>query len=130
MRVILLLSLLLSGCFPSTYCVPHGAGGAVVAGAGLATMLIGIAAEQAERDAAAGQARSEAFTTSVRDVSVRGRWACPSGRQFRVVCVLTAAGRSCFYETDDRQTFDCLDEACVQIPRGVDEWCASAAPLR
>jgi hypothetical protein len=126
MRILTSISLLLAGCghgFP-------GGAALALAGVGTAATIAEIAIEHHQREEAERQARSEPVTTSVRDVEERGRWACPSLRQFRVVCVTAAAGRSCFYETDDGQVFDCRDERCVEIPRGIDEWCAIAAPRR
>jgi hypothetical protein len=50
---------------------------------------------------------------------------CNSGREFHLRCVRGPGGQDCFFESDDGESFDCVDPECAKVPDGVNAWCAS-----
>src|SRR5262245_29766654 len=109
MRGFPVLMLTLSGCFGTTHDCYRPRSNDALLGAALGTAAFIV-------DLIANSKRPEPEVEAEPPPSgIRGTWrgpalACKSGRSFHLRCVTATSGRTCFWETDEGQPFDCPDE--------------------
>jgi hypothetical protein len=124
MRVLAVTVLTLSGCFGTTHdCYrPQSGGDAILTAVlGTAGFILDVAANSKRPEPA--EVEAEPPPSGIRDTWRGPALACKQGRTFHLRCVTASSGRSCFWETDEGQPFDCPDEKCQTIPADLAAWC-------